>query len=83
MKKVYEKPLVIIEDFSLSTSIAGDCENITKLPSYGQCGIDFGGDIIFLNAETGCTDELGVDDGSYSGICYHTPTENATLFASG
>ena len=39
MKKTYKKPVVIIEDFSLQTSIAGNCELVTPMASYEEnCG---------------------------------------------
>ena len=82
MKKKYEKPIFVFEDFSLNTAIAGDCGIKTDTPSYNECGIDFGGDFVFINAETGCSDDYFVDDGSYNGYCYHVPVDANKLFCS-
>lgn len=75
MKKKYEKPQIIIENFSLSTTIAGDCEVKTNIPSQNTCGLDFSGVSIFLDTMNGCgikvTSEGG--DGEYNNICYHVP----------
>ena len=79
MKKTYSKPKIIFEDFTLNDSIAGDCEMITDTPARRQCGIDFGGMIIFLE-DTNCTYVPEVDD--YNGYCYHLPTEGNNLFNS-
>lgn len=83
MKKVYTKPVIVIEDFSLNTSIAGDCEKITTTTGYGKCGLEFGGDTLFIDKNTGCSDDWSVDDGSFNGICYYTPTDDNNVFTSG
>ena len=80
MKKTYAKPKIIFEDFTLNESIAGDCEVKTYTPAKEQCGLDFGGDVIFLTSMTGCSDKY--DDGEYPGICYHVPDSSNTLFNS-
>ena len=86
MKKVYTKPEIIFESFSLSTNIAGDCESIIDTQSRGNCGIEFGNLVIFVGEYTGCNSNDGVivegDDGNYNGICYHVPVESSTLFNS-
>lgn len=81
MKKIYTKPEIIFEDFSLSTNIAGDCELDTSLQSPDECGYQLRtGEIVFLSKETGC-DTVPVD-GAYNGYCYHVPTEDNNLFNS-
>lgn len=80
MKKVYEKPAIVFEAFSLSTAIAGSCGVTTNTPSSGSCGIEFGGDMIFLSEMTGCSEEVD-DNGEYK-ICYHVPTDGNNLFNS-
>lgn len=76
MKKKYEKPQIIIENFSLSTTIAGDCETKTNVQSTSSCGFDFSGLQVFLEGMGGCKD-IQVDtiggDGEFNGICYHVP----------
>ena len=87
MKKVYEKPEIVFENFSLSTNIAAGCEVKTNTPSQGQCGIKWGSDILFL-ADTNCTGDGIVigqgGDGESNGICYHTFSNNGenSLFNS-
>lgn len=76
MKKTYSKPEIVFESFSLSQNIAAGCEVKTNTPAQSECGIDFGGYMIFLDEMTGCSDipvtsEGG--DGEYNGICYHVP----------
>lgn len=82
MKKVYEKPIVIIENFSLSTSIAGTCDIKTYTPNSGSCGIEFGDETLFLTGISGCSFPVEADDGRYNGICYHVPTDDKELFNS-
>jgi hypothetical protein len=87
MKKVYTKPEIMFEDFTLSTNIAGNCEHQDVLPTTNQqgCGLIFGPDVIFISGL--CTVSEGVipegpDDGSYNGICYHVPSSYDNIFAS-
>lgn len=75
MKKTYSKPEIVFESFSLSQSIAAGCDVKTNTPAQGQCGLDFGGLMLFLDSMSGCPDipvtsEGG--DGEYNNICYHT-----------
>lgn len=76
MKKAYSKPEIVFENFSLSQNIAGDCEVKTNTPARGQCGIEFGPFVVFLDTATSqCTGDGRVledgGDGEYNGICYH------------
>ncbi len=82
MKRVYEKPQIMFEDFSLSTNIAAGCEVTTNF-SRGGCPLKdsvFGN--IFLEGMSVC--ETEIEDGSSmsNGICYHIPTESNNLFNS-
>lgn len=81
MKKKYIKPEIMFESFTLSTNIAGDCTQPNSLQSENVCGLDFGGDIIFLTGVTGCELQFETDDGS-SGVCYHNPYATSLLFNS-
>lgn len=85
MKKVYNKPEIMFEDFSLSSAITAGCEAKTNLPSLNQCGMDFSGLVVFMQGMTGCTD-IAVDnvggDGEFNGICYHVPSNGENLFTS-
>lgn len=86
MKKTYQKPQIMFEDFSLSTNIAGDCEVRTHTPARHSCAYtvtDEFGDTshIFMGDMVGICSTTQQDDGS-SGFCYHVPFENNTLFNS-
>lgn len=82
MKKTYKKPVAIIENFSLSTNIAGNCEVKTNTPSEGNCAYPLrtGENIFFSSIANVCTTHE--DDGEYNGLCYHVPNEAKNLFNS-
>lgn len=86
MKKVYSKPVIVFDNFSLSTNIAGDCEKDVTNSVKGSCGMPaddlegFESFFIFTSAAEGCT--LEMDDGSHNSICYHVPTDQNELFNS-
>ena len=81
MKKVYSKPQIMFESFTLSTNIAAGCEFKTNTPSARQCGYgeDIFGVSIFVDGITDC--KAKYPDG-YNGLCYHVPTETTNLFNS-
>ena len=80
MKKIYTKPMVIVEHFSLMTNIAAGCELDTPLPSSeAACGYPTRGGIVFVEG-TECTSVP--QDGMYNGFCYHNPGDNNNLFNS-
>ena len=85
MKKVYTKPQIEFESFTLCNNIAAGCETTTNLPSANQCGMDFSGLVVFMTGMTGCTgiqiDNVG-GDGEFNGICYHVPNGDNNLFTS-
>lgn len=85
MKKIYEKPAIVFEAFSLSTAIAGSCGVTTGEFSNGTCGMDLSGVKVFLSEMNGCSDFSvgnGSGDGEFNGICYHVPTDGNNLFNS-
>lgn len=81
MKKVYKKPEIMFEDFTLSTNIAGDCEKKTNTQNSGTCAYTvatkYGSWEVFTDAVSACTTKEstldGVADGVYNSICYHVP----------
>lgn len=75
MKKIYSKPEIAFESFSMSTNIAAGCEQPTNLPSNNECGLDFSGVYIFLDTMSGCVEKVPSDggDGEWNTICYHVP----------
>lgn len=85
MKKVYSKPMVAIERFTLSTNIAGDCEKPFSLQAQFVCGIpdENGLGMKIFNPSLGGDCVIpGEDNAKYDGFCYHVPTETNELFNS-
>ncbi len=85
MKKVYSKPEIMFEDFTLSTSIAGGCEIRTNTPSAGACGYPYegGNGQTLFTAQAG-TDicNIAVNDDLSNGFCYHVPIDTKNIFNS-
>ena len=87
MKREYTKPDILFESFSLSTSIAGNCETKTDTEARGQCGLPSTGlGTIFVDTIEACT--FDVEEGKYlgpgdnDGICYHAFVPTNNLFNS-
>lgn len=83
MKKLYSKPEIMFEDFTLSENIAGDCANIVGNASEYSCPyVDRSGNNVFTERlATICTD-VQQADGANNGICYHVPYDSTDLFNS-
>lgn len=85
MKKVYKKPEAFIESFTLCTNVAAGCEVKTDLLTENVlgCGYKYGRDevVVFTDA-MGCVLTEVEEDGSYNGVCYHTPSDANNLFNS-
>ncbi len=88
MKKKYSRPDIAFESFSLSTSIAGNCELKTDTKGGGECSYPMDGlGNLFLTTMEACngagntpiTDEQSL---TFNGFCYHVPVENSNLFNS-
>lgn len=82
MKKVYSKPYIVFDSFTLSTSIAGGCERKTNLQGPDACGVKWGHSIIFTNALYGCKSVVADNSDKYDGLCYHNPYESNNVFNS-
>ena len=84
MKKVYEKPDIMFESFTMSTNIAAGCRYTNVTHSSGELGCGYNderaGNKVVFTSEMLCT--TTEDDGDYHGICYHTPTDTRSLFTS-
>ena len=82
MKKIYSKPEIMFEDFTLNESIATNCEIKIRNQSVNICGMveGSGGEVLFINDSTGCT--MHMDDDENNGLCYHVPIESNNLFNS-
>ena len=79
MKKKYEKPIFIFEDFSLGTSIAAGCEFKTDNQTQGVCGYPTKGGVIFISNIEGCKYHQTDNNDS---LCYHVPTDYTNIFNS-
>lgn len=94
MKKVYTKPVLMMEDFTLSQTIAHNCGDNIKdswnqatLKYKGTCGwdslLDADGDgytdILFTGAPA-CNTEVGADE--FVGVCYNNPSGGFNIFNS-
>lgn len=87
MKKAYESPDIFFEDFSLSSSIALNCERIVGNATQGTCALlGSGGVAVFTDAISACDftpESLGQPgNDKWDGFCYHVPTEYNNLFNS-
>ena len=83
MKRVYEKPVLYIERFTLSQTIAHNCgENLVfsmgTEKTKESCGWDAGGVIIFMEGNPGCL--LPTEE--FAGICYNAPAGGYNVFNS-
>ena len=79
MKKVYSRPEIAFESFTLSTNIAG-CMYSTSLPSYEQgCGWESEEFGVVLFASSLCEYAPPTD---YDEVCYHNPSLENNIFGS-
>ena len=82
MKRNYVKPMIIFEDFSMSTNIAGDCSYLVMNPTEGTCGYVLTGEITIFTAEVqGCT-HTQQEPAQIDELCYHVPIDSKELFNS-
>ena len=83
MKEFYSKPLLAVEMFSLTQSIARDCsDSIPKdqlnMNNINDCWWDLGGGTKVFALDRACN-----LDGEQMGIaCYNNPTEETLIFKS-
>lgn len=81
MKKIYSKPEIAYESFSLTTNIASGCEVKTDTPAAMQCGYTMPPNTYFISGVAGCTTEI--EEGTtFDSFCYHTPSDLSNLFNS-
>ena len=85
MKKLYSKPEIMFESFTLSTNIAGDCEIKTHTPAKGECAYTIPGDEfssqeinVFIEKHICSTTKA---EGEYDNLCYNT-FDGRSLFNS-
>lgn len=80
MKKEYMKPMIVFENFRVSSSIAANCTyeaNSTE----GACGLDLGGYVVFISEANGCRDMQSAN-GEWNSVCYHGPNPESNVFGS-
>lgn len=82
MKKTYRKPEIFFENFSLSTSIAGNCDVAIGLPSQFVCGIPDENGLGMKIFNGGDCTIPGDENTMHNGFCYHVPTAGIVLFNS-
>lgn len=84
MKKAYQKPEIMFEDFTLSTNIAGDCEGEFVGASRDSCGVLFsdGVSMVFVPENNGCNFHVDPNTYLHDGLCYHVPYDAGNLFNS-
>jgi hypothetical protein len=82
MKKEYSKPIVVFESFSMSTNIAGDCENKIDNQSKGTCAYFSSGGIALFTAAMVNICDFTASDGKADGFCYHVPEGGPNIFNS-
>ena len=86
MKKAYNKPLLIVERFALSQTIASGCGNMSQygyptLARKWECGWNLNDAVvIFLEGVTGCDLQLEYD--AWEGICYSAAAGGMNVFRS-
>ena len=82
MKKIYSKPGIVYEDFSLCTHVAKTCDVELGTLNQGECGgYNLGSMNIFMHGgQAGC--EYEIEDDVSNGICYHVPINGLRLFNS-
>ena len=83
MKRAYNKPDILFEDFSLNTNIAAGCEKIPSNQADG-CGVRWGNLFIFTDNLVSCTVKIveGQSNPYYNELCYHNPTQEFNVFYS-
>ena len=94
MKKIYEKPGMYVENFSLSQSIAAGCnalhDSTLGNPTHWSkttCGWNLGNVVVWPDTEICKAGDGQITvpwspDAPFEGVCYNNPTANAAIFNS-
>ena len=81
-KKIYSKPEILFEDFSLSTNIAAGCEKV-PFSNVENCGVKWGKLVLFgEEGYSNCSNKIIEGKNSYDNLCYHNPNEGFNVFNS-
>jgi hypothetical protein len=79
MKKRYEKPDIMFDNFTMSESVAR-CEEKANF-ARGVCGVEMGpGWIVFTNEVGSCI--IKQKDLEFNSLCYHAPIDSNNVFNS-
>lgn len=85
MKQKYTKPVLVIESFTLSQSIAHNCgknldftQATTKTVETCGWNTGFPNEIVFMVPNNGCN----VEDEDFDGVCYNNPSAGINVFNS-
>ena len=82
LKKQYLKPVILFEDFTMSTSISAGCDKMVGAPTRDSCGVLFGDGFVFIEGITGCVIKPVDGSDEYNGFCLHVPYDEHVLFNS-
>lgn len=83
MKKVYSKPEILFEDFTVTTTISAGCDKKVN-STENVCVVEFAPGMNLFTSDVGACDTPiadGSDDYGNDGLCYHVP-EDYDLFTS-
>ena len=78
MKTTYQKPDIMFDNFTLTTSIAASCSRIAGSPSLNSCGFIDAGENLFYSGWAGCEDVYD----TFTETSYATFVELFNLFNS-
>lgn len=89
MKKIYSKPAMQVEYFTMSQNIAAGCGavgggNSLGKPTYGDpsnCGWAVGDTIAWVGESTGCNFPCD-ENTDFAGICFNNPSGGNSIFSS-
>lgn len=89
MRADYEKPMVYIDDFTVSQSIAAGCGAVAGGNTLGKpthwdkttCGWNNGVDVLWTDANQECHEKVP-DYAEVDGVCYNNPGGGNSIFSS-
>ena len=82
MKREYKKPIVVFENFCMSTNIAAGCENKVTNATLNTCAYISSGGIATFTDELVNVCDFTSSDGKWDGFCYHNPDGGPNIFNS-
>lgn len=89
MKQVYTKPVLMVETFTLTQTIATKCgaahDSTLGTPTHyskSTCGWDMGGNVVIWTTEVSSCVIKEDKDIMINGVCYNNPDGNSSIFGS-